>query len=133
MLLLQVVGSQFIPITGVCNPRRIPRGSPFFSTVGNLLVQLEEDTPFNDYNYKMTYTDSSTGTAAYGQAICNVSDIPQRATLYTPFIVPRAICTACLTNLGNSIWNFCNNAVAAQVESGDRCSILYAIIQSSTP
>lgn len=118
ILLLHVLGVQ--GLTGVCNQNQLPSGSPFFSTIGQLLVQIEQNAPLYSFNYITIVEDPTTGTAAYGQGICSASG-------------SREDCASCLKTVGDSIWKFCNNALAALVEDGDVCSILYDIIPSSSP
>lgn len=118
ILLLHVLGVQ--GLTGVCNENQLPSGSPFFSTIGQLLVQIEQNAPLYSPNYITLVYDQTTGTAAYGQGMCSASSSPDD-------------CASCLKTVGDSIWNFCNNAPAALVEDGDACSILYDIIPSSSP
>ena len=98
-------------VSASCNTKKIPRGSPFYDNLRDMLEDIKQNTAYNGYDYESQREGSEGAPTAYGRAICKQS-------------VSQYDCTSCLSNVSDRIYGICNNAIGARVQLTD-CYLRY--------
>jgi len=98
-------------VSAACNTEKIPRGSPFYDNLKDMLEDLKQNTAYSGFDYKTSRSGSGGAPTAYGRAICKQS-------------ISQSDCTSCLSKVSDRIYSICNNAIGARVQLTD-CYLQY--------